>query len=343
MRKLKRIVIKEELVALTGDFRKAVILNQFLYWSERVKDFDKFIEEERKRAEKEGQEITIEPQNGWIYKTAEELSEETMLGLSPQTIRRLVKDLVKNGWVDERTNPKYKWDRTKQYRPNLVKIQNDLMKLGYSLEGYEILSNPHSDAFSKMENGKTKMENQKKKNGEAIPEITTKNIYKEHNNTLKIHSTVQGTRNATKNSQPEDVVVFLNKLFKNAVGYQNKDFIESLLDQYDPDYVKGKLLLLQKNRASVKNPEGWLTKALEKNYNEARFETQNKSNLDKLIEKFGQPIAKLIAHIGREKAEQIADIQLTSEGLYVWANDSLKKYKNLFKETFRADVVFLQP
>jgi len=41
MEALKRIVIKEELVVLTGDYRKAILLNQFLYWSERVKDFDK--------------------------------------------------------------------------------------------------------------------------------------------------------------------------------------------------------------------------------------------------------------------------------------------------------------
>jgi hypothetical protein len=50
MRKLKRVVIKEELVALTGDIIEAIILNQFLYWSERVEDFDKFIMEEKETA-----------------------------------------------------------------------------------------------------------------------------------------------------------------------------------------------------------------------------------------------------------------------------------------------------
>ena len=136
--KLKRAVIKEELVALTGDFTKAVLLNQFIYWSERVKDFDKFIEEERKRMEVEGENLNIKKQNGWIYKTAEELSEETMLGLSPKTIRRHMKELIKNGWLDERNNPKYSWDRTKQYRVNIVKIQSDLQEMGYGLEGYPL-------------------------------------------------------------------------------------------------------------------------------------------------------------------------------------------------------------
>ena len=43
MKKLKRAVIKEELVELTGDFRPALILNQFIYWIERMYDADKYI------------------------------------------------------------------------------------------------------------------------------------------------------------------------------------------------------------------------------------------------------------------------------------------------------------
>ena len=43
MNKLKRVVIKQELVELTGDYRPALILNQFIYWTERMKDTDKYI------------------------------------------------------------------------------------------------------------------------------------------------------------------------------------------------------------------------------------------------------------------------------------------------------------
>ena len=50
MKPLKRVVIKEELVELTGDFRPALILNQFIYWSERMYDADKYIMEEKERA-----------------------------------------------------------------------------------------------------------------------------------------------------------------------------------------------------------------------------------------------------------------------------------------------------
>lgn len=138
MEALKRIVIKEELVALTGDYRKAIILNQFLYWTERVKDFDKFIIEEKLRLEKDGEKNNYNLQNGWIYKTSEELSEETMLGLSKSNIRLHIKSLIESGWIDERVNPNFKWDKTMQYRVNTLKLQKDLCKLGYALEGYPL-------------------------------------------------------------------------------------------------------------------------------------------------------------------------------------------------------------
>lgn len=138
MEKLKRVVVKEEYVALTGDMMDAIILNQFIYWSERVKDFDKFMEEERKRARSEGKSIEIQPVNGWIYKTCEELAEETMLKLAPTNMRNRIKKLEEKGWIEERTNPEYKWDRTKQYRVNLVKIHQDLLALGYYLQDYKI-------------------------------------------------------------------------------------------------------------------------------------------------------------------------------------------------------------
>ncbi len=48
-RPLRRVVIKEELVALTGDFMQALMLNQFLYWTRRIRDYDQLLEEEAAR------------------------------------------------------------------------------------------------------------------------------------------------------------------------------------------------------------------------------------------------------------------------------------------------------
>lgn len=204
--KLKRAIIKEELVALTGDFTKAVILNQFIYWSERVRDIDKFIEEEIRRLNTEGMDSNISKQHGWIYKTAEELSEETMLGLSPSTIRRHVKVLVEKGWLSERKNPKYKWDNTLQYRPNIIKIQKDLHSLGYSLEGYPLQlefekleepCNPDNSRLSILENGISKMKNHDQQNEKTIPEITI-----ETTNKNKVYIGDEGTNvlNETKDN-----------------------------------------------------------------------------------------------------------------------------------------------
>ncbi|MDO0823511.1 DnaA N-terminal domain-containing protein [Desulfosporosinus nitroreducens] len=75
--------------------------------------------------------------NGWIYKKATELAEETMLSLKETAMRTHISYLVDQGWLSRRRNPDEKWDKTFQYRVNLIKIQVDLFKLGYVLEGYK--------------------------------------------------------------------------------------------------------------------------------------------------------------------------------------------------------------
>ena len=137
-RKLKRVVIKEELVALTGKVDYAIVLQQFIYWSERVKDVDQYLKEEIKR-QRQFSDGSIESpadikenlSKGWIYKTSEQMKEECMFEKSIATMDRIIKFLVDNKWLDRRNNPKYKWDKTYQYRVNLLQIQRDLIKFGY--------------------------------------------------------------------------------------------------------------------------------------------------------------------------------------------------------------------
>lgn len=77
MRKLKRVVVKEELVALTGKVDHAIVLNQFIYWSERVKDVDAYLKEEMERI-RQFSDGSIENEddirenltNGWISSIA---------------------------------------------------------------------------------------------------------------------------------------------------------------------------------------------------------------------------------------------------------------------------------
>lgn len=133
-RPLKVGVIREEFVALTGDALIAVVLNQLFYWTQRVKDFDLLLEEEKKYQP----ECNVILRHGWIYKSAEDLIGETLLRVSRSTMRRYLNFLVDKGWVDERANPSARWDKTTQYRLNLRKLQNDLNSLGYCLPGFHL-------------------------------------------------------------------------------------------------------------------------------------------------------------------------------------------------------------
>ena len=173
--RIKKAVIREDLLSITNDYRKAIILNQFIYWSERVSDADKFIQKENEIAKSNGEEER-ELFYGWIYKTAEELADEVMLGLSASQIRRYISDLVDMGYISKRNNPKYKWDRTLQYRVNLVNIAKDLKKNGYPLSDYriEIPENEKSNAHECAINNEP-MKNQTQVSDRAIPENTTEN------------------------------------------------------------------------------------------------------------------------------------------------------------------------
>lgn len=179
-RRLKVAIIREELVAITGDFAKAVILNQMLYWSERVDDFDSFIAAENKRAESHGLP-TSDATDGWFYKTAEELSDETLLGQSVANMRRHIKALEDMGFISERNNPKYQWDRTKQYRVNLIEIVDALAEKGYTLNGYRVQID-----FRNLRNGSyilkvyaNNLKADKFQNVSAIPETTTETTNRE--------------------------------------------------------------------------------------------------------------------------------------------------------------------
>lgn len=133
--KLKVAVIREELVALTGEAISAVILNQMLCHLEYNKNVDQYIAEEKAR----DPDTKINPTHGWIYKTAKELCGEIMLDVSVSGVSRRLVVLVERGWLQRRENPYHKWDHTWQYRVDVYQIQCDLEKLGYALEGYPLL------------------------------------------------------------------------------------------------------------------------------------------------------------------------------------------------------------
>lgn len=168
--KLRTSVVRECLVALTGSSRAARILDQFLYWAERVNDVDRYIQEEKARCEQTGGTFDAPLTHGWIYKAAVELIDEIMLDESEQTVRKDITLLVEWGYLSQRSNPTHKWDRTIQYRVNLLKIQEDLQEIGYALEGYPLLRENQGN----LQNGESKrgIRESKRESGGAIPEHT---------------------------------------------------------------------------------------------------------------------------------------------------------------------------
>lgn len=182
--KLRTSVVREGLVVLTGSNRLAQILNQFLYWSERVSDIDRYLREEWERSKQSG--ISFQPAltHGWIYKAARELKDEIMLDESEQIIRKDIKQLVEWGYLHERDNPAHKWDRTRQYRVDLLKIQEDLDELGYALDEYPLFRRNEQANQGNLQNGASinTYRASKQSNGGAIPETTIKTTTKKEYN-----------------------------------------------------------------------------------------------------------------------------------------------------------------
>ncbi len=178
-RSLKRAVLREEFAALTGDAFQAIVLNQFIYWVQKVNDFDDFIREEQER----NPDCNVSLRHGWIYKKAQDLIEETMLQMSDITMRLIIKALVEKGWIEERTNPDNRWNKVLQYRPDLKKIQQDLYGLGYALPGFPLLQLAQRSEAPKLQNEVSNLQNEDSnlqtnrfilKDTETTSEITAK-------------------------------------------------------------------------------------------------------------------------------------------------------------------------
>jgi hypothetical protein len=231
-RDLRVAVIREEFVALTHDPLVAVVLNQLVYWTQRVKDFDFFLQEEKSLYPN----CTIQPRHGWIYKTAEELIQETMFQVSKSTMLRYLNTLLTSGWIDKRTNSTDKWDRTTQYRVNLRKLQEDLARIGYTLPGSTSLmtSSPLKPAEtpmfrnenSKFENETSMFQNETSKfqNRTSNTKTTTKTIAettnKEHTPTHACDLQKQKNAEAQKTS-PEKIPQTMLDLWKQHVGQES--------------------------------------------------------------------------------------------------------------------------
>ncbi|TMN21872.1 helix-turn-helix domain-containing protein [Lentibacillus cibarius] len=237
-KKLKRAVIKEELVTLTGNMVQAVLLNQFIYWVDRMKDVDQYIKEEKNRSNDIGEEVNFPLSYGWIFKKAEDLVEETMIGITANTIRKHLNTLVDKGYIDKRNNPRYKWDKTFQYRVNMMRVMTDLQQLGFSLEGYELFirnSNFNASEGKSNDSSQTKDGTNHTECG-AIPETTseiTSEITTETSSSVKADEDELNNQNLNYINQPFEQIsqMYLSLSQRNWLTANDKVAIDDVIKQ----------------------------------------------------------------------------------------------------------------
>lgn len=203
-RKLKKVLIREEIYAITGDTIDAIILGQLIYWQERVNDFDKFIAEEKERKAEDGIIANMEFRNGWMYKSAKELIDECMLSISEVTMRRHINGLIEKGYVFCRNNPDNKRDKRLQYRVNLDFIIDRIKLVGYDgLSGYTSFDN---DSEPKHQNEGSRKQNEDSyiQNEGAISEITNKDYKQKKENMCCISNEIPHIKERNNDKKSSD-------------------------------------------------------------------------------------------------------------------------------------------
>jgi hypothetical protein len=152
---------------LTQDVTQALVLGQMLYWTKTLDTVNNWIFEENKRLA-ESDLPQHEYNYGWIYKSAREMREDLMCAFSEDAIQRAFSTLVTKGVFMTRSNPRVRYDRTLQYRIDLVFLRRLLKDRGYEMTDFQLATIPQEAVF--IPQGAVSMP----QDAEAITEIKTK-------------------------------------------------------------------------------------------------------------------------------------------------------------------------
>jgi hypothetical protein len=96
----RRVILREEFVKLTQDFKLALLLQHILSVSNKEGD--------------------------WLSKKVEDIIEDSMITITQKQMRACLNSLSDLGYLQIRNNPKDKLDRLYQYKINLPKLKQDL-------------------------------------------------------------------------------------------------------------------------------------------------------------------------------------------------------------------------
>lgn len=182
----------------------AALLNDFEYWQNY-----KFAHASQKAIENEIASrggLPAQDTDLWIYKKQSDLKENLFNIWGMNKVRDNLNWLVNVGYIWQRNNPKYAWDRTLQYQLNIDAVQKQI----------DALIN------RSVENNESKELNQRieaQQSNEAIPENTTENTTEEN-----IHTDADGSFAFAASS-------------KSWTVRQWEDY-RDLLNEYNADVVK---------------------------------------------------------------------------------------------------------
>lgn len=113
MSKLKCIHITEEFIKLTGNFNLAMLLSQFIIWSEVFTNQNK--------------------SDLWFKKSMDQMKEDSLFLCENDTIYESIGELISKGWLSFKMDT---FDNTYVYRVNKDIISDGLSSLGYSLDNW---------------------------------------------------------------------------------------------------------------------------------------------------------------------------------------------------------------
>lgn len=100
---VKEIILRDKYIKLTGNYKKAILLEYFI-----------------ERSKKEGD---------WFKASYAAISKESLLDFTKLHIKKHIDELIEKKWIECRLDPQGGFGSTYQYKVNLDKINQDLEKI----------------------------------------------------------------------------------------------------------------------------------------------------------------------------------------------------------------------
>lgn len=179
------VMIRQDYVVLCSDAPDphcaAALLNNMEFWTNIKLAIQKQLQIENELAANEGLPL-IPDDDTWVYKTHEETQEELLDVFGRNKIVTNTAWLVSQGYIKTRNNPRYKWDKTKQYSLDIQTLQDAISNL---------------PSFKTKRSKRIKLNDAKLRIKRAIPQTTSQTTSQ---NTKEIDSSPQNGDVKTPNA-----------------------------------------------------------------------------------------------------------------------------------------------